>query len=87
MALIADNAKNELDIQNILGTLDTPKSAQKISIECNIPIATVYRKLKELKKQNLVIVSGKIFDGRRIRLYKKSKIFIINNVNRELNIS
>lgn len=52
--------------------VDTPKTALQISYESNMPIATVYKKLKSLENEKLVKTSGAINDyGRRNRLYQK----------------
>lgn len=52
--------------------LDSPKSAEQISDECNIPRSTVYRKLKDLKEKKLIKTNGTIENGTRIRVYKKN---------------
>lgn len=58
--------------------LESPKSAQLISKECNIPLTTVYRKLKKLKEHNLLQTSGTIDDtGVKIRLFNSVKNHIL----------
>lgn len=52
--------------------LKSPKTAQQIGKDCNISIATVYRKLNELEKRQLVRTSGSINNGVRNKIYKKN---------------
>ena len=55
-----------------LALLDSPQSARQISNRCDVPIATVYRKLKELEEKKMLHISGIIKNNRnRIKLYKK----------------
>ncbi|KEQ57443.1 hypothetical protein SCCGRSA3_00237 [Marine Group I thaumarchaeote SCGC RSA3] len=42
--------------------IDSPKSAQQLSHECNIPISSVYRKLQILKEKQLLVTSGSVTD-------------------------
>lgn len=58
-------------IMRILCSLtNSPKSAQDISIECNIPIASVYRKLHSLYDKQLLQRTGIITDeGVKCKLY------------------
>ena len=57
-------------IMRILSSLTrSPKSAQEISIECNIPIASVYRKLHSLYDKQLLQRTGTINDGVKCKLY------------------
>jgi predicted transcriptional regulator len=63
---------NDKKMMKIFQTLlDTPKTSRQISYECNMPIATVYRKLKSLENKRLVKTSGTINNGIRNRLYQK----------------
>ena len=48
-----------------------PCSAKEISYNCNIPLPTVYRKLKTLSKDQMLLVSGKIENGIRNKLFRK----------------
>lgn len=58
----------------IESTINTPKSAQEISIETKIPISTVYRRIQTLHDNKLLHTSGMIsHDGKKFFLYK-SKI-------------
>lgn len=59
------DSKTEL----IIFASTTAKTATEISSECDIPLSTVYRKLHNLLKRNIVSVSGSIVEGRRHRLF------------------
>lgn len=50
---------------------NSPKSAQQISEECNIPRSTVYKKLKILQDKNLIQTKGILQNGVKNRVYKK----------------
>jgi len=53
---------------------DVPKSCMEISVECKIPISTVYRRMQYLQDQRLIQTSGTISsEGKKYFLYK-SKI-------------
>ncbi len=49
----------------------SPCSAKEISSYCKIPLPTVYRKLKTLCKDQMLLVSGEIEDGVRNKLFKR----------------
>lgn len=50
---------------------DSPKSALDISKECKISLALAYKKLKNLKKSDLVqIATSVIVEGRKYSVYK-----------------
>lgn len=50
---------------------NSPKSANQISFECDIPLPTVYRKLKKLNEKDLIDISGAMInDKHRTKLYK-----------------
>lgn len=51
------------------------KTASEISDESKIPLTTVYRKLKILKKLGLLDVSGEIRDGIKLRFFRKGKMY------------
>jgi predicted transcriptional regulator len=51
---------------------NSPKSAQQISKECNIPRSTVYKKLKILQDQNLIQAKGILENGVKNRVYRKN---------------
>ncbi len=48
-----------------------PCSAKEISHYCNIPLPTVYRRLKSLSKDKMLLVSGEIEDGVRNKLFRR----------------
>jgi len=59
-------------VQRIMvSTYNSPKSAQQLSVECNIPLPTCHRKLREMERAGLI----KFVDvdasekGRLIKLY------------------
>ena len=55
-------------------TMDSPKSAIELSVDCQIPISTAYRRVQELHDNKLLGISGSINeDGKKYFLYK-SKI-------------
>jgi len=48
----------DLKLMSILGSIcNGPKSAKEIAINCNIPITTVYRKLRILENQKHLHIS------------------------------
>jgi predicted transcriptional regulator len=58
----------------IESTMSVPKAANEISVECKIPISTVYRRLQVLHDNKLLGISGAITtEGKKHFLYK-SKI-------------
>lgn len=69
--------------RNILESImDTPKSVQQISLECEIPLVLVYKKLQRLKDYNLVKIAGAILEaGKKYQLFssKTNSIMIIIN--------
>ena len=55
----------------LAATYDSPKSAIEISVECKIPISTVYRRVQELHNAKFLKIIGGIDNSRRkYRLYK-----------------
>ncbi len=67
--------KDEIMMNVFQSLIDSPKTATQISFECDIPISTVYRKLKDLREKKLLHVSGFLNDNeRRTKLYKKKGI-------------
>ncbi|PSP55906.1 ArsR family transcriptional regulator [Halobacteriales archaeon QS_1_67_19] len=58
----------------ILRATSEPKSAQKLSDELEIPIATSYRRIDELTEADLLELSGREFsdEGRRTKVYRRS---------------
>ena len=58
-----------INILNIISK--SPKSIKKISKESSIPIASTYRIIQELERQDLVLRKGMIDNlGNRVGLYK-----------------
>ena len=65
---------SDLDNRKIIGVIkDEFKTAKEISQEIDLPITTIYRKLRLLDKKNVLISSSKIELGKREFTYK-SKI-------------
>ena len=61
--------QNEKITNKILTSVTHPKTVKKISEECQIPIASAYRRVKLLHKIGLLSETGDISDGIRRRLY------------------
>lgn len=57
----------------ILQATHTPKSAQELSEELDIPIATSYRRIEELRDHDLLELEGQEFsdEGRRTKVYRR----------------
>ena len=57
----------------ILRATHVPKSAQDLSEELDIPIATSYRRIEELCEYNLLTLEGKELseEGRRTKVYRR----------------
>ncbi|MFB6122483.1 MAG: ArsR/SmtB family transcription factor [Haloferacaceae archaeon] len=57
----------------ILRATHTPKSAQELSDELDIPIATSYRRIEELQEHDLLELEGKELskEGRRTKVYRR----------------
>jgi predicted ArsR family transcriptional regulator len=58
----------------ILEATDEPRSAQELSDELDIPIATCYRRIDELTEHNLLELHDNILsdDRRRIKVYRRN---------------
>lgn len=58
----------------ILDATDEPRSAQDLSEELDIPIATCYRRIDELTEHDLLELHDNILsdDRRRIKVYKRN---------------
>jgi predicted ArsR family transcriptional regulator len=58
----------------ILDATDEPQSAQELSDELGIPIATCYRRIDELAEHNLLELHDNILsdDRRRIKVYRRN---------------
>jgi predicted ArsR family transcriptional regulator len=57
----------------ILEATHAPKSAQELSDELDIPIATSYRRIEELSEHGLLEMEGKELsdEGRRTKVYRR----------------
>lgn len=57
----------------ILRATHTPKSAQELSDELDMPIATSYRRIEELRDIDLLELEGKELseEGRRTKVYRR----------------
>ncbi|PSP90902.1 ArsR family transcriptional regulator [Halobacteriales archaeon QS_4_66_20] len=58
----------------ILDATDEPRSAQELSKELDIPIATCYRRIDELTEHDLLKLHDNILsdDRRRIKVYRRN---------------
>ena len=58
----------------ILCAADTPKSAQALSEDIEIPIATCYRRIEELVNAGLLTCEGRQLsdEGRRTNIYRRT---------------
>ncbi|WEL16859.1 MULTISPECIES: helix-turn-helix domain-containing protein [unclassified Halorhabdus] len=58
----------------ILDATDEPKSAQDLSDELDIPIATCYRRIDELTEHDLLELHDNVLsdDRRRIKVYRRN---------------
>lgn len=58
----------------ILDATDEPRSAQELSDELGIPIATCYRRIDELTEHDLLELHDNILsdDRRRIKVYRRN---------------
>lgn len=59
---------------DILEAATEPKSAQELSDELNVPIATCYRRISELSEAGLLELHGRPLsdEHRRIKVYRRS---------------
>ncbi|MFB6131969.1 MAG: ArsR/SmtB family transcription factor [Halanaeroarchaeum sp.] len=57
----------------ILRATSVPKSAQELSDELDIPIATAYRRIDELQEEDLLALEGKELseEGRQTKVYRR----------------
>lgn len=63
-------------------TMNAPKSAIEVSVECKIPISTVYRRLQDLYDNRILAISGAITtEGKKHFLYKSRVRSIISKFN------
>lgn len=60
--------------KDILLAADEPKSAQELSEELDVPIATCYRRISELEQAGLLELHGRPLseERRRVKVYRRS---------------
>ncbi|WP_436900765.1 helix-turn-helix domain-containing protein [Halovenus halobia] len=73
----------------ILDATDEPRSAQELSDELEIPIATCYRRIDELTEHNLLELHDNILsdDRRRIKVYRRNVDEVTIDFDEELTVS
>jgi len=66
--------KDKKMMKVLSSVMDSPKSAKEISSECNLPISTVYRKLRMMYHNGLLKTSGNITNnGVKTRKFAKKQ--------------
>ncbi|MXR52633.1 helix-turn-helix domain-containing protein [Halovenus sp. WSH3] len=72
----------------ILDATDEPRSAQELSDELEIPIATCYRRIDELTEHNLLELHDNILsdDRRRIKVYRRNVDEVSIDFDEELTV-
>jgi predicted ArsR family transcriptional regulator len=72
----------------ILDATDEPRSAQELSDELEIPIATCYRRIDELTEHNLLELHDNILsdDRRRIKVYRRNVDEVTIDFDEELTV-
>jgi len=72
----------------ILEATDEPRSAQELSDELEIPIATCYRRIDELTEHDLLELHDNILsdDRRRIKVYRRNVDAIRMKFDEELSL-
>jgi len=73
----------------ILDATDEPRSAQELSDELEIPIATCYRRIDELTENDLLELHDNILsdDRRRIKVYRRNVDSVRIDFGEELNVN
>jgi len=73
----------------ILDATDEPRSAQELSDELEIPIATCYRRIDELTENNLLELHDNILsdDRRRIKVYRRNVDSVRIDFGEELGVT
>ena len=73
----------------ILDATDEPQSAQELSDELEIPIATCYRRIDELTEHDLLELHDNILsdDRRRIKVYRRNVETIHVDFDENLTVS
>ena len=75
LATMADTSCRKL----LEATIDSPKTARELSINCEISLGTAYRRLRLLTGNKIIKISGIVrTDGKKVFLYQ-SRIQAINN--------
>lgn len=72
----------------ILDATDEPRSAQELSDELEIPIATCYRRIDELTEHDLLELHDNILsdDRRRIKVYRRNVDEVTIDFDEELTV-
>ncbi len=72
----------------ILDATDEPRSAQELSDELEIPIATCYRRIDELTEYDLLELHDNILsdDRRRIKVYRRNVDAVRIDFGEELSV-
>jgi len=72
----------------ILDATDEPRSAQELSDELEIPIATCYRRIDELTEHDLLELHDNVLsdDRRRIKVYRRNVDEVHINFEDELTV-
>ena len=72
----------------ILDATDEPRSAQELSDELEIPIATCYRRIDELTEHDLLELHDNILsdDRRRIKVYRRNVDEVTVDFDEGLNV-
>lgn len=73
----------------ILDATDEPRSAQELSDELEIPIATCYRRIDELTEYDLLELHDNILsdDRRRIKVYRRNVESVRIDFGEELDVN
>jgi predicted ArsR family transcriptional regulator len=73
----------------ILDATDEPRSAQELSDELEIPIATCYRRIDELTEHDLLELHDNILsdDRRRIKVYRRNVDAVRIDFDEELTVN
>ncbi len=74
---------------DILDATDEPASAQELSDELGIPIATCYRRIDELTEHDLLELHDNVLsdDRRRIKVYRRCVEEVRVNFDEEMSIT
>lgn len=78
---ILDHLLDDDYTKKILDVANDFKTITEISIEGKVPISTVYRRIRDLRKHDLVDTRGDIINGRRFCTYKRKTNYMYNHRN------